>query len=63
MLTPPKPINTAAEAWEVLRLCLDRTRAGSSVVVPVVVATLLLQEHDAAKSGAEQGETGANDVD
>lgn len=51
MLAPPKPINTTAEAWEVLRLCLDRTRAGSSVVVPVVVATLLLQEHDQAKQG------------
>lgn len=51
MLAAPKPINTTDEAWEVLRLCLDRTRAGSSVVVPVVVATLLLQEHDEVKQG------------
>lgn len=56
MITPPKPINTSDEAWEVLRLCLDRTRAGSSVVVPVVVATLLVQEHDEVKQGT-------NDVD
>lgn len=51
MLAPPKPISTTADAWEVLRLCLDRTKPGSSVVVPVVVATLLLEEHDEAKQG------------
>lgn len=48
-----KPINTSDEAWEVLRLCLDRTRPGSSAVVPVVVATLLLQEHDQATQGTD----------
>lgn len=53
MPQPSKPIATAADAWAELRVCLDRVKPGCSLVVPQIVATLLLREHDQVEEGSD----------